>query len=288
MADRIERSIDELYQDDPERADAVAFGRKTGVDRRGFLGGAGLAAMGAAVGGSIPFAANMPGGLIPAALAQGQPAAPAPKGPPPLKFPGKDEQARRARRPAAGRRDAGAPARRRHHADRKILYPQQRADPRGERRIPTPGRSPSTARSTTSSRLTLGELKSKYKPVTRRMVLECGGNGRSAFSPPARGNQWTNGGVGCAEWTGVRARRRAQGGRPETVGDLHRALCGRPASVGRRQQADACRAACASRRRWTRTPDRVGDERQAAAQHPWRTGAADRIRAGPARRRRNG
>ena len=47
----------------------------TGVDRRGFLGGAGLAAMGAAVGGAIPFAANMPGGLIPAALAQGAPAA---------------------------------------------------------------------------------------------------------------------------------------------------------------------------------------------------------------------
>ncbi len=31
--------------------------------------------------------------------------------------------------------------------------------------------------------LTLGELKSKFKPVTRRMVLECGGNGRSFFSP---------------------------------------------------------------------------------------------------------
>ena len=51
--------------------------------------------------------------------------------------------------------------------------------------------------------ITLGELKSKYKAVTRRMVLECGGNGRGAFSPPARGNQWTNGGAGCAEWTGV-------------------------------------------------------------------------------------
>jgi sulfite oxidase len=40
--------------------------------------------------------------------------------------------------------------------------------------------------------------------VTRRLVLECGGNGRSFFSPQARGNQWTNGGIGCAEWTGVR------------------------------------------------------------------------------------
>jgi DMSO/TMAO reductase YedYZ molybdopterin-dependent catalytic subunit len=38
------------------------------------------------------------------------------------------------------------------------------------------------------------------------MVLECGGNGRSFFTPEARGNQWTNGGAGCAEWTGVRLR----------------------------------------------------------------------------------
>src|SRR3954468_23101849 len=66
-----ERSIEELYAQDPERADAAVFGRKTGLDRRGFLSGAGLAA----VGGAIPFAANMPSGLIPAALAQGAPAA---------------------------------------------------------------------------------------------------------------------------------------------------------------------------------------------------------------------
>jgi sulfite oxidase len=36
------------------------------------------------------------------------------------------------------------------------------------------------------------------------MMLECGGNGRAFFSPTARGNQWTNGGAGCAEWTGVK------------------------------------------------------------------------------------
>src|SRR4051812_7485542 len=96
---KIERSIDELYQQNAERADADIFGRKPGVDRRGFLGGAGLAAMGAVVGGAIPFASNMPGGLIPAALAQGTPggappAAPpaAAKGPQYLKFPGKDDK----------------------------------------------------------------------------------------------------------------------------------------------------------------------------------------------------
>ena len=35
-------------------------------------------------------------------------------------------------------------------------------------------------------------------------MLECGGNGRSFFTPEARGNQWTNGGAGCPQWTGVR------------------------------------------------------------------------------------
>lgn len=51
--------------------------------------------------------------------------------------------------------------------------------------------------------LTLQDLKSQFTARRLRMVLECGGNGRAFFSPPARGNPWTNGGVGCAEWTGV-------------------------------------------------------------------------------------
>ena len=51
--------------------------------------------------------------------------------------------------------------------------------------------------------LTLGELKRRFPQATYRMVLECGGNGRSGFQPQARGNPWSNGGVGCAEWTGV-------------------------------------------------------------------------------------
>jgi hypothetical protein len=94
MTGQIERSLEELYGDDPERADVLTFGRATGSSRRGFLGGAGLAAMSAAVGGAIPFAANMPGGLIPAAMAQGTgPAAPAAKkGPIYLNYPGKSEK----------------------------------------------------------------------------------------------------------------------------------------------------------------------------------------------------
>ncbi len=92
MALGTERSFEELYRDDPERADALAFGRQTQASRRGFLGGAGLAAMGVAVGGAIPFAANMPGGMIPAALAQGPSAPTAAKAPTELKFAGKAEK----------------------------------------------------------------------------------------------------------------------------------------------------------------------------------------------------
>jgi DMSO/TMAO reductase YedYZ molybdopterin-dependent catalytic subunit len=50
----------------------------------------------------------------------------------------------------------------------------------------------------------LSELKSKFKHHTYNITLECGGNGRSEFSPPAKGNQWSTGAVGCASWTGVR------------------------------------------------------------------------------------
>lgn len=53
---------------------------------------------------------------------------------------------------------------------------------------------------------TLAELKSKFKHHTYQLTLECGGNGRAEFNPPAKGNQWTVGAVSCAEWTGIRLR----------------------------------------------------------------------------------
>lgn len=51
---------------------------------------------------------------------------------------------------------------------------------------------------------TLQELKTKFTVRTYDLTLECGGNGRSEFNPPAKGNQWSTGAVGCARWTGVR------------------------------------------------------------------------------------
>ncbi len=50
----------------------------------------------------------------------------------------------------------------------------------------------------------LQELKKKFKSYTYQVTLECGGNGRSEFNPPAKGNQWTIGAVHCAKWTGIR------------------------------------------------------------------------------------
>ena len=57
-----------------------------------------------------------------------------------------------------------------------------------------------------SKTYSLEELKTKFKPYTYQLTLECGGNGRSEFDPPAKGNQWTVGAVSCAKWTGVRLR----------------------------------------------------------------------------------
>lgn len=54
--------------------------------------------------------------------------------------------------------------------------------------------------------LSLGDIKQKFQHITQRMVLECGGNGRAYFSPQTEGVQWHHGGIGCAEWTGVRLR----------------------------------------------------------------------------------
>jgi sulfite oxidase len=199
MVDKIERSIDELYAD-PERADALVFGRTTDVNRRGFLGGTGLAAMSAAVGAAIPFAANMPGGLVPAAFAQG---AEPPKGPQHLNFPGKSDKL-----VVLGDRPLVA------ETPENVLdddtTPTDKFFVRNNGPLPEAASNPDSWKIVIDGEvnqkleLTVGELKSRFRPVTRRLVLECGGNGRSFFTPQARGNQWTNGGAGSAEWTGVR------------------------------------------------------------------------------------
>ena len=50
----------------------------------------------------------------------------------------------------------------------------------------------------------LNDIKTKFKHYTYQLTLECGGNGRNEFSPPAKGNQWNIGAVSSAKWTGIR------------------------------------------------------------------------------------
>jgi DMSO/TMAO reductase YedYZ molybdopterin-dependent catalytic subunit len=168
------------------------------IDRRGFLGTTGLAAFGAIVGISAG------GADIPAVHAQGAaaPAAAAPKGPQYLKFPGKNaglvvlgEKPLVAETPESLLDDDTTPI--------EKFYIRNNGQLPEETKNPDAWKITVDGEVNNKIEITLGELKSKYKAVARRMVLECGGNGRAAFSPPARGNQWTNGGVGCAEWTGV-------------------------------------------------------------------------------------
>jgi DMSO/TMAO reductase YedYZ molybdopterin-dependent catalytic subunit len=54
--------------------------------------------------------------------------------------------------------------------------------------------------------LTLGDLKRDFEHHTYQLQLECAGNGRSEFQPPASGNQWTVGAIACPRFTGVRVR----------------------------------------------------------------------------------
>lgn len=50
----------------------------------------------------------------------------------------------------------------------------------------------------------LTDLRAMFEPVDFQLVVECGGNGRAEFYPPASGNQWTLGAVGCPVWNGIR------------------------------------------------------------------------------------
>lgn len=186
------RGLCELYAEDPERADWLVFGRRCGPGRRGFLKGAGLATMTAVVGAGIPFHRNMPAGLIPAALADD------------LKdfvIEGKDglivlsDRPVNAETPAHLLDDAVTPTDR-HFIRNNGNLPEQ-LDPVGWR-LTVDGEVDSPLE------LTIDDLRSRFEVVTLQLQLECAGNGRAGFNPPASGNQWTVGAVGCSNWTGVR------------------------------------------------------------------------------------
>jgi DMSO/TMAO reductase YedYZ molybdopterin-dependent catalytic subunit len=201
------RGLCELYAEDGERADWLVFGRVAGPGRRGFLKGAGLATMSAVLGASIPFHRHMPAGLIPAALADE------------LKdfaIEGKDGLIVLNDRPV----NAETPA---HLLDDPVT-PTARHFIRNNGNLPEEV-DPATWKLIIDGEvddpleLTIDDLKGRFEVVTLQLQLECAGNGRAGFNPPASGNQWTVGAVGCAEWTGVRLADvlQAAGVRPSAV-----------------------------------------------------------------------
>jgi DMSO/TMAO reductase YedYZ molybdopterin-dependent catalytic subunit len=196
---KTERSVQELYRDDPERGDAVAFGR------RGALKGTALAAMGAAVGGAIPFAGNMSSGTLPALFARPAAAQGAGGQPAVLRMDGKGPLILLQERPLVAETpehllDEAVTSYANHFIRNNGQVPEVgTADPRAWRlTIDGEVNTPLT--------LTVGELESRFPVVTRQLQMECGGNGRALFAPQTRGNQWGNGAISNAEWTGVRLR----------------------------------------------------------------------------------
>lgn len=181
---------------DAPRADELVAGRRADpVGRRGFLGQLGLVSVSAAVGGKIVFGDKMPAGFISSARAQS---------PEPFRVVGKEGLSVMNDRPLV----AETPA----HLLDDAITPAKHLFVRNNGHAPAPEMldpdkwtleitGESCERPTTFS---LKELKAKFQAHTLQMVLECAGNGRSEFNPPATGNQWTTGGVGCPRWTGVR------------------------------------------------------------------------------------
>jgi DMSO/TMAO reductase YedYZ molybdopterin-dependent catalytic subunit len=209
MTKRTHRGLCELYHDDPERADALVFGRIAEADRRGFLRRAGLGAMTAAIGvAAIPYARNMPSGLIPAAFAETVED---------FEIEGKDgglivhnDRPLNMETPAHMLDDDVTPADKFFVRNNGTTPDPIDAD---EWRLTIDGEVEDELE------LTLDELKNDFDTVTLKLQLECGGNGRAGFNPPPSGNQWTIGAIGNAEWTGVRLAdilRRA-GLKPEAV-----------------------------------------------------------------------
>ncbi len=184
------RSENLLQDDEIARADKAGP-----LSRRGFLERLSLASMSAAVGAEIVFADRMPSGLIPVALAQSAQ---------PFQISGKEglsvmnDRPLVAETPAHLLDDAVTPAKHLFIRNNGIAPAAETLDP-DKWTLEIAGES--CEKPTT---FTLKELKEKFQHHTLQMVLECAGNGRSEFNPPATGNQWTTGGVGCPKWTGIR------------------------------------------------------------------------------------
>ena len=202
MAKKQQRiGIHELYAEDPIRADQKLWGRE-GLpnSRRGFLKKSALTAMGVALGAPMVFADNFPLGMIPAGLAHAKE---------PFSLPGKrdglvvlNDRPINAETPPHLLDDDLTPNDLFFVRNNGIPPNFEAARPAEVQNTWTLTIEGESARQTKS--YSLAELKARFTHHTYNLTLECGGNGRKEFNPPARGNQWSTGAIGCAAWTGVR------------------------------------------------------------------------------------
>ena len=183
------KGLYQYFAENPEEARRQFFEPAPGLSRRGFFAGTGLAAAGGLLGMTIPFYADMPLGLVPAAFAAED------------VLVGKDgltllnDRPINAETPAHLLDDAITPTAR--HFIRNNGLPPENADAAGwtlavDGLVENP------------MELSIEDLRAGFEVVTMALAIECGGNGRAFFDPPAEGSQWTVGAVGCAAWTGVR------------------------------------------------------------------------------------
>lgn len=192
-----------------DKIDAVDVSlRSRAVGRRRLLGGASLAGLGAVVGASVPFGANVRPGFVPVAFANAELLA-GKKG---LTVLG--DRPLNAETPPHLLDDAVTPTDR-HFIRNNGLPPEDVSREGWTLTVDGLVDNPMT--------LTIDALRARFEVVTMDLVIECGGNGRAFFDPPASGNQWTYGAVGCSAWTGVRLKDvlEAAGVKPEVVYTAH-------------------------------------------------------------------
>ena len=177
--------------------------------RRRFLTHTGGVSAGMILGMSVPFARNLPEGFIPAVSAAEMDAIQGKAGLTLL-----NDRPLNAETPPHLLDDEITPVNR--HFIRNNGHPPANMDP-GPWRLTIDGLVDNPLS------LSIADLQREFEVITRRLLIECAGNGRAFFDPPARGNQWTYGAVACSEWTGVRLSDvlKAAAVRPEAVYTAH-------------------------------------------------------------------
>lgn len=164
--------------------------------RRAFLQGSSMLALATAVGVHVPFARFFPNGLIPVALAADGVDLPA--------LGKSGELVVIGDRPLV----AETPP---HLLDNDVT-PADRMFMRNNG-VPPDKESIDAAKWTLTidgesvpkpATFTIADLKKNFRHVKQHIWIECAGNGRAGFHPPAKGGKWTYGGVGFPTWTGVR------------------------------------------------------------------------------------